>query len=229
MERVGTLINKLKEQLDLGADNNKLLATTQLLVAELLQSQGLRPEKRGNVSVVMPTISQPISPNSIEINRELKQFNEKSIVDTKQQVEPKATIVKKEESQGWLFDPMTNIPTLAHQDQKEVYELNDVILTEESLNDKLKEDKPELATVLHSSIVKDLKKAIGFNDRHLFIYELFRGDEDMYERSIKTINNFTIHPEAQYWIQRELKLKIGWDEKSEAVKLFDQLVNSRFS
>ena len=45
----------------------------------------------------------------------------------------------------------------------------------------------------------------------LFINDLFRGDEAMYERSIKTINSFNIYPEAEYWISRELKVKLGWN------------------
>ena len=51
----------------------------------------------------------------------------------------------------------------------------------------------------------------------------------MYERSLKTINSFNIYPEAEYWIQRELKVKLGWLEEQEAVKVFDQLVKRRFS
>ena len=74
-----------------------------------------------------------------------------------------------------------------------------------------------------------MKKAIGINVRFVFIEELFRGDEAMYERSIKTINGFSIFPEAEYWIQRELKTKVGWDEESPTVKHFDQLVRRRFS
>ena len=65
--------------------------------------------------------------------------------------------------------------------------------------------------LLQDTPIRDLKKAISINDRHRFIHELFRGDETMYERSIKTINNFNIYAEAEYWIQRELKLKLGWD------------------
>ena len=76
---------------------------------------------------------------------------------------------------------------------------------------------------------EDLKKAIGINDRFFFINELFKGDEVMYERSIKTINGFSIYPEAEYWIRRELKLKLGWNERLDAVKQFDQLVKRRFS
>jgi hypothetical protein len=58
---------------------------------------------------------------------------------------------------------------------------------------------------------------------------LFRGDEPMYERSIKTINSFNIYPEAEYWMNRELKIKLGWDDTKEIVKHFYQLVKRRFA
>ena len=77
--------------------------------------------------------------------------------------------------------------------------------------------------------IKDLKKAIGINDRFLYINELFRGDEVMYERSIKTINSFSIWPEAVYWIRRELKTKLGWIDSDATVIQFDQLIKKRFS
>ena len=74
-----------------------------------------------------------------------------------------------------------------------------------------------------------MKKAIGVNDRFLFINELFRGDEAMYERSIKTIQNFSIYAEAEFWIRRELKVKIGWVDSDPVVKQFDQLVRRKFA
>ncbi|HAI82963.1 MAG TPA: hypothetical protein DCL43_04785 [Chitinophagaceae bacterium] len=128
-------------------------------------------------------------------------------------------------------EPTVAIPTLPSEPAKEVYELNDVMaeMDTESLNEKLKIEQIELTTVLSGTPVKDLKKAIGINDRFLFINELFRGDDVMYERSIKTINNFEIYPEAQFWIQRELKVKLGWDDSNEAVKQFDALVKRRFA
>lgn len=130
----------------------------------------------------------------------------------------------------WAIDPMLDVPTLAHQ-EKRVYELNDVIADEKApaLNERLKEDKVELADVLVDTPIHDLKKAISINDRHRFVSELFRGDEVMYERSIKTINSFNIYPEAEYWIQRELKVKLGWDVSLPIVKAFDQLVKRRFA
>ena len=111
-----------------------------------------------------------------------------------------------------------------------IKEVHEVILIDESdsLNEILKEVKEELSETLQNSPIKDLKKAIGINDRFLFINELFQGDETSFERSIKTINGFSIYAEAEYWIRRELKTKLGWDLQSESVKQFDALVKRRF-
>ena len=136
------------------------------------------------------------------------------------------SLVKKNGQLDMVFDPMTEIPTLSHQPRER--EVNDTAQTE-SLNDKLKQGKTELVEVLKETPVKDLRKAIGINDRFLFINDLFRGDESMYERSIKTINSFNIYPEAEYWINRELKVKLGWDNNHSTVQHFDQLVKRRFS
>jgi hypothetical protein len=133
-----------------------------------------------------------------------------------------------ENTNGWKFDPLREIPTLAHQ--QVVKELNEVMASNESsLNEKLKEEVKEVAHVLNDAPVRDLRRAIGINDRFVFISELFRNDEVMYERSIKTINSFRILPEAQYWIERELKVKLGWDENKESTRHFYQLVKRRFS
>ena len=77
--------------------------------------------------------------------------------------------------------------------------------------------------------IKDLRSAIGINDKFQFIQELFGGDEKSFEVGIKTINAFKIFPEAQFYIKRELREKNNWDEESNVVKQFDQLIKRRFS
>lgn len=120
--------------------------------------------------------------------------------------------------------------------EKEVYELKPnreihelLGNSQESLNDRLKEEKTELGHKLTGSPIKDLRKAIGINDRFTFINELFRGDEAMYERSLKTINDFNVYSEAEYWINRELTFKLGWVETQSIVQHFYHLVRRRFS
>jgi len=131
----------------------------------------------------------------------------------------------------WPFDPLAEKPTDRFTLSQKAREVNDVIGTTSasSLNDKLRSDVVDLKSTLNDSPVRDLKKAIGLNDRYVFINQLFRGDEVMYERSLKTINGFRILPEAEYWMERELKVKLGWDENRETTRHFYQLVKRRFS
>jgi hypothetical protein len=97
------------------------------------------------------------------------------------------------------------------------------------LNDKLREQTRELAQKFQDVPIKDLRKAIGINDRYLYINELFNGDEAMFERSVKTLNHFSILPEAEFWMQRELRIKLGWKEDNQLVQQFVQLVRRRFA
>ena len=229
MEKVHLLINRLKEQLDQQAANDSLLITAQMLVIELQQKH--LQTSFGKVAVTMPYMQQqalmaPIDVAAIiEIPPPLN--TENFIVEEE--------IVGKEEAVAFnrnqFFDTVfTNIPTVAFQEKKEVFELNHVLFNEEeNVNTKWQAKEVEVATVLERTAIKDLKKAINVNDRYLFINELFRGDEAMYERSLKTIQGFSILPEAIFWIKRELKVKLGWKEGSPSVKLFDQLVSRRFS
>ena len=120
-------------------------------------------------------------------------------------------------------------PTLAQQQPKVVYELNESLQSEPSINDKLKQQTPATGSSVQNEPIKDLRKGIGINDKYVFMRELFRNDEAAYERSIKTINAFNILPEAEYWIQREMKYKLGWDDNNPTVKAFYQLVRRRFS
>jgi hypothetical protein len=118
----------------------------------------------------------------------------------------------------WPFDPLAEKPIDRFTLSQKSREINDIIGggNGSSLNEKLKSDIVDLRSALNDTPVRDLKKAIGVNDRYVFVNQLFRGDEVMYERSIKTINGFRILPEAEYWMERELKVKLGWDENREA-------------
>lgn len=249
MERVRTLIEKLQQQIAGNASADSLLVTVQMLQAELIKVTGnTSPSNKGKVTVMVQENSFASNYNQKEnflkhVPEPVKE-EEKIIevlkVDEKEIEEELEEIKRNAEAKNQMsvnakpvlmFDPIEDVPTLTHQTIAPNYkkEINESAMRPESLNEKLKQSKIELSDMLNEAPVRDLRKAIGVNDRFLFINELFRGDEAMYERSIKTINNFSIFPEAQYWIERELKIKIGWKESDPIVKQFDQLVKRRFS
>lgn len=241
MERVETLIKKLQEQFTANATAEQLLLTVQMLQAELacLKKDGFS-QNNTNISVDIPqTILPPVpaAPVAEEKTVEVLQVDEAEIEAELEEIKRNAEAVQKmsvHNKPTILFDDDEHpIPTLAQHIPAPVpvkKEINDAAADAgASLNDKLKQSKIDLGETLTDAPVRDLKKAIGINDRFLYINELFRGDESMYERSIKTINGFSILPEAEYWMQRELKVKLGWSDGNETVQQFVQLVRRRFT
>lgn len=174
-----------------------------------------------------PKIVEELVVDEAEIEAELGQIKEKaeSISKISGHVNPVLAM-----------DLDNDIPTFAQQEngsaRKEGRDLNEAIAQRDapSLNERLSGATSQTALAFGDTTpVKDLRKAISINEKFSFVNELFRGDEAMYNRSIKTLNNFSIYPEAEFWIRRELKTKLGWDESAELVKLFDHFVRRRFS
>ncbi|MEO6612824.1 MAG: hypothetical protein ABIT05_12115 [Chitinophagaceae bacterium] len=235
MERIEALISKLKEQFGQHVDPLLMLGTVQLLQFELTKLKSGSQQSLGTakVAVILPAANtvgtaglsgyDKYAPRPLETEEmEVKEVKETLLVD-----DGSLSVVQKNGQLDMVFDPMSEIPTFSHQLRER--EVNDSTELGESLNDKLKQGKTELIEVFKETPVKDLRKAIGINDRFLFINDLFRGDESVYERSIKTINSFNIYAEAEYWINRELKVKLGWPAENPTVDHFYQLVKRRFS
>lgn len=250
MERVETLLNKLQDQFAQNASAEQLLLTVQMLQAELLHLRQDTAHENIQDSITV-TVSRPNNPVSEPVPSiqddlpaeekiiEILQVDEAEIEAELEEIKKNAEAIQQISVQNKphiIFENDEDIPTLTHQDQPEPAagkngrEINESVLEKSpSLNEKLKQSKIDLGESLTEAPIRDLRKAIGVNDRFLFINDLFRGDEAVYERSIKTINGFSIFPEAEYWIQRELKVKNGWDDNEELVKQFYQLVKRRFS
>lgn len=87
----------------------------------------------------------------------------------------------------------------------------------------------ELQEKLALDPIKDLKTAIGINDKFQFTATLFNGDEKAFEMAVKTINGFKIYAEGQFWIKSNLREQYNWDETADVVKAFDLLVKRRFA
>jgi len=253
MERVETLIKKLQDQLAQNATSDQLLLTAQMLQSELVHLQQ-SSNTATHADVVAITVSNIINPLPVkeiqepvasvvadERTVEILQVDEAEIEAELEEIKKNAEVrqqISVHNKPHIVFETDEDIPTLSHQAQtrqepevetvsKEVNEIAGN--AQASVNEKLKQTRIDLGETLIETPIKDLRKAIGVNDRYLFINELFRGDEAAYERSIKTINSFSIFAEAEYWIQRELKVKNGWDGDNGMVTQFYQLVKRRFS
>jgi hypothetical protein len=257
MEKIQALIDKLYQQKQQNSNPAQLLFTVQLLQTELLKLQQKNGTLgTAKVAVTLPVnmnFSEEVIKTAIAEEKEepvIEPVLSKSQIEEPVQQSPyqqkeyslRRPVITDEvpeepvsryapQSQQVLnpaFSSLVEAPTLTQYQPKR--EVNEAIAEKkESLNDRLKQEKTEVAHALKETPIKDLRKGVGINDRFTFVRELFRGDDAFYERSIKTINGFHIFSEAEYWINRELKYKIGWDEDKEIVKHFYQLVRRRFS
>lgn len=241
MERIGTLIHKLQEQYQSKIEAQFLLHTAEMLVAELsMQHQQQQVKKR--IAVLMPQHFATAEETEIAV----QELQETSVVTTTSQIElkmveeeAKPPMVSVDEFIAPLVKPILQKPTAIFNAEvaepkkasdKLLFELNDVLVEdEEVINDKLQPTHVEVVSTIKEAPVKDLRKAIGINDKYAFIQFLFKGDEAVYERCIKTINGFNVFPEAEAWIKRELITKMGWIEADETVQQFLYLVKRRFA
>src|SRR5215470_2321598 len=112
MERLSELISKLSEEFAQKADPSQLLQTTQMIEAEILRlsNSARKTLSTTKVAVVMPA---SVKIATAEAN---------DVQPVKPAAEPPApskngsyTTAKKPEQNNYLFNPLTEIPTLAHQ------------------------------------------------------------------------------------------------------------------
>ena len=247
MERVETLIKKLQDQFAQHAAPEQLLLTAQMLQSELMHLQQTNVPAAyheavaitvSNMNTPVKETVQPVTAAIPEKTIEVLQVDEAAIEAELEEIKKNVEAMQQisvHNKPHIVFEPEEDIPTLSHQavqkpnTETASKEVNEIAPNQASINEKLRQSKIDLGDTLTEAPIRDLRKAIGVNDRYLYINELFRGDEAAYERSIKTINSFSIFAEAEYWIQRELKVKNGWDNNNGMVAQFYQLVKRRFS
>lgn len=74
------------------------------------------------------------------------------------------------------------------------------------------------------SAIDDINRAIGINDRFLFIKELFDGDKDLFGKTISTLNSCSSLDDALMYIHENFR----WNSEEPAVKQLVLLLYRRF-
>ena len=102
--------------------------------------------------------------------------------------------------------------------------------SQNSLNDRIGRNKlhASLSSKLQKNPINDLPKAIGINERFLFIKELFNNDSTAFTEAIKKLNNLQNFAEADHILHEELAVKYNWKSDSIAVQSFLELVQRRY-
>lgn len=85
-----------------------------------------------------------------------------------------------------------------------------------------------LNTRLQKQPIHDLRRAIGLNERFLYTNELFNGNMEAFNLAINELNHISSLEDAFRIIDLQLKPKYNWEDTSEAVAQFLDLVERRF-
>lgn len=98
----------------------------------------------------------------------------------------------------------------------------------ESLGEKLKpKNDPSIAERMEQSPISDLRAAIGINEKFLFINELFKGNLNLYNKTIDELNALeTINGAFTYLV--ETKVQYQWDENTAAFSKLKALIERKF-
>lgn len=80
---------------------------------------------------------------------------------------------------------------------------------------------------LSKSPIPDLKRAIGLNQKFLFINTLFAGDAIAYDETLSEINAMQSYADAESKCS-ELRLKYKWSDEEPTTVQFEDLVERRF-
>ncbi|WP_167613070.1 hypothetical protein [Maribellus sediminis] len=103
--------------------------------------------------------------------------------------------------------------------------LGDSFLKGQSVNDLMANGNGsgKLENKLSNSPVDNLQRAIGINDRYLYIRELFSGDAEVFAKTVSELDNLNNIQEAVSYLQQNYKWK-----KNETSLKFVNLVKRRF-
>lgn len=85
-----------------------------------------------------------------------------------------------------------------------------------------------IAERMQKKPIRDLKAAIGINERFLFINHLFAGDSGEYHKAIETVNTAPNIEAAKKFVQEQLIARYQWNLSGDPADAFMDLLERRF-
>lgn len=76
---------------------------------------------------------------------------------------------------------------------------------------------------------RDIRNAIGINDKYLFLNELFNNHKSDYEETLDQLNHFSTIEQAEDWIRTKVAAARRWDKEDATVTSFYAILKRHFS
>ncbi len=90
-----------------------------------------------------------------------------------------------------------------------------------------KQPDNSIASQMQRKTIKDLRTAIGINEKFLFLNDLFKGSMEKYNKSLTVLNEINNLDGAIIYMH-ELQVELQWDENSLAYRKLLDLIERRF-
>jgi len=184
-------------------------------------------EAENNAASTVNAVAQPTVAEAQPISEPLQESpSEQIIVEADQRKETAADIlpvagIKVKKKKG-------DVNTVLF---KESPTIGDRFEDEPTIHERIASVQPSRTVASHQQRkpISDLKKAIGLNEKFLFINHLFDGNLQVYNQAIEYLDASPSKVAAKEYIQNTLVAQFGWEPESQTCQLFMELVERRFS
>ncbi|MBW6499769.1 MAG: hypothetical protein K0B05_00110 [Bacteroidales bacterium] len=223
---IDLIIKDLREAQEI-IDDLKKYPGVPVLQVELAKS---RCKSAGEVIACLKDIQSRVTAETVSVSTAREQTEEPSIVsdNTAGQIPDKPEIVP--EVQNELIEMVTETREAVQQPARKPVESTIIADKFSHLSSRFNEQlgssrgPDEVTEMLKSKPLKNLSDAIGFNDKFLFIREIFNGNKDVYTQAITRLESAGSLSEARGLIMNYK----GDDEENEAVIQLLDILKRKF-
>ncbi len=170
-----------------------------------IPSEPIRKEEMSEAPVEIPGISH----SNISMDKLMADISK---------AETAAELNQIKKSHSDLHEMFASSPSIAHKFEDH-----------ETLGDRIamNQNSHSVSDHLHKVPVKDIKAAIGLNEKFQFINQLFNGDSQKYNSSIDHLNSCGSSNRAQEFM-KNISQEFNWEKQPSVASLFMDIVERRF-
>lgn len=181
------------------------------VIEPIIQPIATKTENNENTETLQQKSTETEGNNQLNLSWEPSKEDEAAVFETEFETENEAPPVQHTPT------PISQIiAETFHENKNTFIEKMEKEITDNSILSKVSK--------IH---IDDLKKAIGINDRFLFINELFKGNISSYNQFIEELDKFDDSLKAWEYMEK-MRSKKSWDSTSSAYKRLFDIVERKF-
>src|SRR5690606_23059311 len=212
--------NKTRIDIDL------MLDYTRVLYADLLEAREQHPLTNTTQTTEIPTEKEELSATDSGVPPEINAAEETpESIPTDEKPAPVMNESKeivedlKQDWKGISFEPPS-------QFNREVPEAP-ATLVEEPQPESL--SNPQPSAIQGFTLPKDIRKAIGINDKYLYLNELFNNHKSNYEETLDRLGGLDNYQQAEEWLWSGIAKDNHWTREDATVEDFFSMLQKFFA